>query len=98
MEFCFSVESVVINFLTEFCLRCHWLEAATMQAYSSFPSEKVSPAGILGVGVREGKEEEKEGGRDEEKGVEAVDVMMERREAVDDGPTDGVVAFAFPRL
>lgn len=98
MEFCFRVESVVVNFLPEFCLCCHWLEAATMQAYSWFPSEKVSPAGILGVGGREGKEEVKEGGRDEEEGVEAVDVMMERRETVDDGPTDERVAFAFARL
>ncbi len=79
-----------------------------MQAYSSLLSEKVSPAGISDVEEDEGGEEEggleEEGGREEEEergveeeGGEAVDVMMERRETVDEGTTgEGVVrVFAF---
>lgn len=45
--------------------------------------EKVSPAGISDVGGEEEREEEGKGVEDE--GGEAVDVMMERRETVDEG-------------
>ena len=69
-----------------------------IQVYRSL--EKVSPAGVSGVEGREGRDEEgrgvedeggeDEGGEDEggeDEGGEAVDVMMERRETVDEGTT-----------
>ncbi len=57
-----------------------------------------------GVGEKGGREEGEGGGEDEEKmgvedeGGEAVDVMMERREAVDEGTTEEGVAWAFAFL
>ena len=51
----------------------------------SLSLEKVSPAGVSDVEGREGGDEEGRGVEDE--GGEAVDVMMERREAVDEGTT-----------
>ncbi len=55
------------------------------RVYSLF-SEKVSPAGI--------SDKEEEEGREEDEG-EAVDVMIERREAVEEGTTEVGVARAF---
>ena len=56
----------------------------------SLSLEKVSPAGVSDVEGREGGDEEGRGVEDEggeDEGGEAVDVMMERREAVDEGTT-----------
>lgn len=66
------------------------------QAYSLSP-EKVSPAGISDVGGEEEREEE-EGKGVEDEGGEAVDVMMERRETVDERTTDEGVARALAFL
>lgn len=55
-----------------------------MQAYSLSPAEKVSPTGLSDVEEEGGREEEEEIGAEDE-GGEAVDVMMERRETVDEG-------------
>ena len=62
----------------------------------SLSLEKVSPAGVSDVEGREGGDEEGRGVEDE--GGEAVDVMMERREAVDEGTTGEGLAWAFALL
>lgn len=65
-----------------------------LQAYSSLFPDEISSAGIS---VVEGKEVVKVGVVEGDEG-EAVDVMMERREAVDEGATGGRVACALAFL
>lgn len=68
-----------------------------MQTYSSSFSERVSSADVQDVDEKEGREEEEEeeeGKGVEDDGGEAEDVMMERREAVDEGTADLVRTLA----